>query len=136
MSKRNTTQLFLKCDRCGKEIETSGLDRGKALEWGRAALYREGQPAFLDKDLCPECFKEVEKCLAPHTRIDVQFNVQFDPKKMADAVDKALGIQKKRPDGCTCARINILPTTTSGSVTSWTFKPCPIHPATVTYTNG
>jgi hypothetical protein len=133
VSTRSEAQHFIKCDKCGIEVV---LETNPVKEWGWLRIAQENDSEGLYEDLCPRCYKWVKE-FAETKPLELHF--EFDPKKMADAVDKALGYRykksgttdnRKRPEGCTCPEIRTepIPPTTSGSAVTWTFKPCPIHP--------
>ena|ERR1035437_8934819 len=129
MSKRSVTEShhFLKCDRCHEEVEleTNPFRHG-TLQLG------VGDGWEVVSDLCPQCYKSVKEFVTT-APLGLHFEVQFNPKKMEQAMGRGIGKMpdEKHPEGCTCP-----PPPTETKVHfdsfSWEYKPCPLHLTRVT----
>ena len=125
-----TCQSDWKCDRCGVTSFGDGTD--ESPEGWDYMTY--GEKETNGSDVCPECVQSFRDWLKNEPQT-VTVHHYPDPKEIADIVEREMGkkfLLTGTSPGCTCPKTKVNDPFSTSSVIGWTYRPCPLHPNTVT----
>jgi hypothetical protein len=93
-----------------------------------------GEKETNGSDVCPECVQSFRDWLKNEPQT-VTVHHYPDPKEIADIVEREMGkkfLLTGTSPGCTCPKTKVNDPFSTSSVIGWTYRPCPLHPNTVT----